>query len=101
MPLSADDNFVGWDRVSQLEGGRDVCVEGFQISVINANDFCAPRQRQFQFCFGMGLRQGLLAPRPLRYFGKITQLCQCQDRNDEQNSVLPLRVALDRYDTDL
>ena len=58
----ADNNFIGWDGVSQVEGGCDVCVEGFQISVIDANDFCAPRQRQFQFCFGMDFDQACEPP---------------------------------------
>ena len=82
----ADDNFIGWDGVSQAEGGRDVCVEGFQISVIDANNFRTSRQRQFQFRFGMDFDKACES-QASRHFGKFTQLCQCQDRDDEQNCV--------------
>ena len=57
----ADDNFIGWDGVSQVEGGCDVCVEGFQVSIIDAND-SAPPSTPVPIPLLYGLQQGLRVP---------------------------------------
>lgn len=89
----ADDNLIGWDGRSQTESGLDVRVEGSQVSVIDANDFCACFQRKLQFFFGMDLDEACEV-KASRNFNELTQLSQRQDRDDEQDGVGPCNSRL-------
>ena len=36
----AHDNFIRWDGFNRAERGCDICLEGFEVAVIDADDFC-------------------------------------------------------------